>query len=105
MALKVRFLYDEPNPIPASDWGDVKHGAIIMPPVEVAGVQFIDDEADPDDVPSITALINMTLAAITDEDGYLIGADVDPDERAAVRAAVAACRAGMSVEDALRGLL
>jgi hypothetical protein len=109
MAIKFRFLYADPNPIPASHFVEAEHGTTVFPTQPIDGIQFIDTEADPNEVEPTTVLINSVLDALTDEDGYLRGVDVDPLERLAVRAAMNAADNGEDVReavmDALKGAL
>lgn len=80
MTLEFRYLYENPNPVPASQWGPVQHAMTVPVPGALLAVQFRDpdqpiDEDDPKN--AITVVLNAAVEMMTDSRGFLN--DTDPE--------------------------
>lgn len=86
MSIEVRFIYEDASKIPASEWFDARSGATVVVPEALRFVQFRDPDLGDQEYTMETRLLNEMIDAMTDADGYNVNADIDPTERAMVRA-------------------
>jgi hypothetical protein len=82
MSFEFRYVYDNPNPIPASEWRPVAHFKTYEVPGKLLAIQFRevgnesqntgDDVAD-----NVTRTLNESLDLITDANGHFVKPSIE----------------------------